>query len=286
MFCFVCCKCSAQINCGAEHLISEINPGKAGRRIKVYKKFKKEAIYIATGKYQLDSISYSTKVFQNLLTAFCTSKKVYDGLRVYFAILPDNYQKVLQKNNKLTTQQAGDFTFIFVPTTTGDTIRNGKKFDVTRNDDTTNFWIIQGDTLQTITADKNKIAKWIHNYKNSTWKILDSNGISKWGLKSFVETESLWYRKEYLKDSPGGMLHYLNCDSTKIDRVSISLAGYKGRFGPFHRPYSYKLTLIFGFWTEGPQEKAKFVSSYVNQSNGDTGSPCPPAVCNGRLLLQ
>lgn len=258
---------------------------RAKGRIKVFTKYKNKEVKT------LPQIIVGRSGFISFLH-FLREKKgdsSYNGVRVYFT----------QKDSTNTA-----LSLLFVPTTYGGVVdSNDVNYDSRYNrykniDDTDNCWSAEKNAFMKVPKSSGNIEKWVDNFQNHDLESFQQNMHDRASVKKQTETRSQWYGSNFIN----GVYDYISCD-TLIDSVKISYAGYRGRRWIFdHKPYTYKLTLVYEFmeresgetYTLKKKPAAYVISEHEQETkadaftkgnaNADTGSPCPPATCSGVII--
>lgn len=285
--------------CSAGSPSSAISSTKAKKRINRYRNHKNLRLEIFTGKKEIDTIpSYSRDVFVELLDSLTLPGKHYDGFRVYMATYPNSPAAPNTPDSgysHVAPGQEDHFTLIYVPTRYGGEVNK----QPVHNDDTNRCFIIKDNVLEKIdapTPDGSFLSKWINKYRSQRMGFLamDGNGYVNKGafafhkLRSFRETESIWYDIAQTSNGKDGLLDFIKCSNSHVDLITVNFAGYLLK----SQDWSYKLTLIFELQSftnafNGGKSKELFVyyKAAATTKNSDTGKPCPPPTpCNGSAL--
>lgn len=257
------------------HLDSRI----AENRINFFRDNKKDFI---EKRYNVkaDDISVDKQTMINFLKEI---KEGHDGLRIYFALIPESSGYYTKKQ----------FTLIFIPTSHSEDDDEDDNTKKVSNDDEKNIYLVSDGKF--ISIDKNHpFRNWINKHINRAAPKIESE-ISRKFSRRYRETHSLWFSKELLFDDEHSLLSFLlKCNL--VTEVKIDFASWI--IEPGNTQYAYKTDIIFELNIEGNksifstlgaieiknnfEEKiAPFIEAEKLNKSGytDTGLPCPPNQC-------
>ena len=220
----------------------------AAGRIAIFTDLKNPALEKKTGKREIAKIDSDPGAFLDLLNNL-TANANCDGIRTYFALNDD----VL--------------ALIFVPTLIDTTDAK------VHNDDLDNCWLLATGGISKITSKE--ASKLITAFEKERLVYFEEDGKEVVG-QHYLETKSLWYSIALFgSNGNDGLIDYLDCliKNGLVSEVDVWFGGFlqSDQQQDQLTPY-YQLTLIFQFVEHASATRALT----DNNSNNDTGIPCPP----------